>query len=460
MVVSAALAFSAAAQDAVKSSLSAPAAGSLVGDEDHHLTDIAPAEGFLMGYVEATSAQPEIASPWRYSSGARPIWHTLGESGGTEVSAEPRRFAYELHLNIRGVYDDNIDISHSDRISDFYTAIEPSITVGFGDLSGHETNYLRLIYSPSVLIFADHSEANAVEHLIDLKGQHRFGRLTMSLSEVIAILDGTHIRTLDNISTPGSTVNLDVGGRTRQNLFDTRLDASYDLTGKTFLTAGFNANVTDYPNENLISSQVYSGNLFVNYRYSDKLTIGLGGSGGYDSVDDPNPDQTFEQGNVRLSYELTGKLTFNGSGGVEFRQFENNTRGTFVSPVFDLGLNYQPFDSTTFNLSGSRHINNSGALAGQNYTNTTITLRLEQRFFQRLFVGLAAGYENSDYFSTVNGVTANRRDDYFFIEPSVDLNVTRFWTVGAYYLHRENDSSLASVDFYDNQVGLRTTVTF
>ena len=51
-------------------------------------------------------------------------------------------------------------------------------------------------------------------------------------------------------------------------------------------------------------------------------------------------------------------------------------------------------------------------------------------------------------------------DDYYFVEPGMDVSVTRYWTVGAYYLHRENDSNTSSFSFYDNQVGARTSLTF
>src|SRR5205823_5172318 len=112
--------------------------------------------------------------------------------------------------------------------------------------------------------------------------------------------------------------------------------------------------VTEYDSASLISSQIFSGNLFLNYRYSEKIVIGLGGTGGYDVVDNPTPDETFEEANVRGSYQVTGKIAFNFSGGVEFRQFENNSRGEYISPVFELNATYQPFDGTKITLSGSR----------------------------------------------------------------------------------------------------------
>jgi hypothetical protein len=334
------------------------------------------------------------------------------------------------------------------------------LTLGLGDITGHEENYIRLDYAPSLFLFVDHSEDDAVQHLIRLDGQHRFARLTLTLGEEVAILDGTDLRSLSDANSPGSHANLDVSGRTRFQTYNTRIGASYDLTGKTFLSSGVDSLVTEYDSATLFSSQMFSGNLFVNYRYSEKIVIGLGGTGGYDFVDNPNPDQTFEQANVRASYQATGKIAFNFSGGVEFRQFEKNSRGQYISPVFELSATYLPFDGTSMTLSGSRRTFNSGVLAGQDFAGTTITAGLRQRLAQRFYFAVSAGYQNSDYFSTVSGVMANRRDNYYFIEPALDFPITRFWTVGGYYLHRQNDSSFQSFKFDDNQVGVRTVLTF
>jgi hypothetical protein len=57
-------------------------------------------------------------------------------------------------------------------------------------------------------------------------------------------------------------------------------------------------------------------------------------------------------------------------------------------------------------------------------------------------------------------VSATRNDNFYYIDPSVDFNVTRFWTFGAYYVHRQDSSSFSLSSFTDNQVGLRTKLTF
>src|SRR5438105_1356634 len=264
-----------------------------------------------------------------------------------EVSAEPRRFQYGFKVTVRGVYDDNINISQTNRVSDYYLTIEPVLTLGLGDIAGREDNYIRLDYAPSLFLFLDHSENDAVQHLIRVEGQHRFSRLTVTLAEEIAILDGTDLRSIADATAPGSHANLDVSGRTKFETYNTRLSAIY-----------------------------------------------------------------------------------------------------------------QPFDSSTVTLTGSRRTFNSGILAGQDFAATTIAAGLRQRLLHRFYFGVSGGYQNSDYFSTVQGVAANRQDNYYFVEPSLDFSITRFWTIGGYYLHRQNDSSFRAFSFDDNQVGFRTGLTF
>ncbi|MEY2565410.1 MAG: hypothetical protein QOH88_3603 [Verrucomicrobiota bacterium] len=375
------------------------------------------------------------------------------------ISATPHRFQYALRLTIRGVYDDNIFLSESNPVSDYYVAIEPGLTLGFGDIVGRQENYIRFDYAPSIFIFADHSDSNGVQHLFRLEGQHRFSKLTLNFSQDIQLLEGSNLTTTTSTTTGTPALNLDAGGNANVNVFTTIANFSYDLSGKTFVSGGMQYNAWDYEN-NLISSSSISGNLFINYNYSPKLVVGVGGTFGYNWVDEPSPNQTFEQINARATYQVTGKISLNASLGVEFRQIENNPDSDHVSPVYELGMTYQPFDGTSLSLRGSRRTMNSAVFAEQDYASTSIVFGARQRLLQRVFLGLTVGYENSDYFSTLDGVGATRTDDYFFVQPAVDVTVTRWFTVGAYYLHRENDSGVGGFGFSDNQVGVRGSITF
>ncbi len=375
---------------------------------------------------------------------------------GRAVSPNVRRLHYELKLDLRTAYDDNILLSARRKIGDFNTRIDPSIALSLGDQSG-EANRLHFQYNPDIVLFFDHSEFDTLQHVIHLDGQSNLGRLKLGLSEDAQFLNGTDVNQATNTGTFVNAVNLDVRGQPDVNTFDTQLTAAYDLTGKTSLSGAFQWSISDY--SQFISSERISGSLYFNYIYGPKLTIGAGGLVGSELVDGPTTDQTFEQINVRASYELTGKLMATGSFGIEIRQFDTG-RGDYVSPVFELGIDYTPFDGTIFNLSGSRRTTNSASLAGQDFTSTQLTASVRQRLFQRFFVSLTGGYQNQTYFGTTGATSSARDDNYYFIQPAIDVKITRYWYGGGFYLHRQNESSASSFSFNENQVGVRATFTF
>ena len=370
-------------------------------------------------------------------------------------SGEPRRFHYGLQMTVRGVWDDNIFISNTNRVSDYYFAIEPQLTLGIGDIMGRSRSYLRLDYMPSAILFVNHSDEDAFNQLIHLEGGYDFGRLRLSLFQDVALLQSANLNSI--IDTTGLWANLDASAPTRLNIFNTRVRADYDLTGKLFLQGEFDSYTYFYPNN--ISDYTVSGGLYLYYNWLPKLSVGVGGTFGYNWVDDPTTNQTFEQVNARMNYQATSKLALYASAGVEFRQFDGN-RSTYTTPVFEVGLEHHPFEGTTFTLAAGRRMYNSGFLANQNFANTYVVGRFQQRLFRRVYLGLGAGYENSNYYATTNNVSAPRDDDYWFVEPSLDVLITRWLSAGVYYLHREDSSNIDFFSFDDNQVGVRATVRF
>src|SRR5881396_3002063 len=375
--------------------------------------------------------------------------------GETISSSEPRRFHYELRLTVRGVWDDNIFISHTNKVSDYYFAIEPQITIGVGDIEGRNRGYLRLDYMPSAILFVDHSDEDAFNQLIHLEGGYSWTKLTLRFTEDIALLESANLNSI--YDTTGLWANTDASAPTRVNIFYTSATANYALTPKISLQGEFNSPSYAYPGH--ISNYTISGGLYLYYNWLPKVSVGIGGTFGYNWVDAPSTDQTFEQVNVRFNYEVTAKVGLYASGGVEFRQFEGN-RSTYDTPVFEVGATYHPFADTNLSLAAGRRIYNSGFLANQDFADTYFTARLQQRLFRRLYFGLGAGYENSDYFAADRDVSATRNDDYWFIEPSVDVLITRWLSAGVYYLHREDSSNQQFFDWEDNQVGVRATVRF
>ena len=390
-----------------------------------------------------------------------PVWEMAtaeATTSETAIMSSPRRFQYAFQLTVRGIYEDNINLNDLDPISDFYFSIDPVIVLAFGDAATRKENFIRFDYRPRLFFFVEHSNNNAFEQVARLEGQYTLRRLKIHASQEIQLLDGAEVDIRGITGEVGNRVNLDVAGRTQLNLYPTQVVATYDWSSKTFLTGGVNFVRSDYPD--LISSDVFSGNLGINYRYSTKLDVGLRGTVGVERVEAPNPDQTFQQANVQFSYNPSGKFSVMGSGGVEFRQFDVDGDNNRTSPVFAIGASYQPFDGTTMTLNASRSTYSSAVLAAQDYTNTSVRLTVRQRLLRRFTLGLNTGFENAEYFSTIGGVEATRDDNYFFVQPGIDAKITRFWSVGAFYLHRRNNSTVNEFGFTANQYGIQSTLTF
>src|SRR5215813_3392616 len=213
-------------------------------------TPVEPLPSSSEPLLSSEQAFPSSSDPWSSSTNyttaqtsVMPAPAAGGPYGGFSTkdvaagegppSGEPRRFHYGFLFTVRGVWDDNIFISHTDRKSDYYFAIEPQLTIGFGDMQGRSRSYLRLDYMPSAILFVNHSDEDAFNQLIHLEGGYNTGRLRLSLFQDVALLESANLNSF--IDTTGLWANTDANAPTRLNIFNTRLAAEYDLTGKLFL---------------------------------------------------------------------------------------------------------------------------------------------------------------------------------------------------------------------------------
>jgi hypothetical protein len=377
---------------------------------------------------------------------------------GAPVSENVRRFHYELTIQVAEIYDNNLSLAPNNRIHDYYTRLGAVLTLGFGDTIMREENFLEMFYEPDLLIFADHSNFNTVQHVAYFAAQYRFSRLTLGAAENIQLAETGDSQLPGFAGTVVNGVNIDTGGRRRINTYTTHVSATYDLTGKTFLSSAGDYTRIDYSGS-LTDSQRFSGNLLLNYQYSPKLVFGAGGTFGRDLLNQANSNQTFEQANLRASYAPTEKFNTSLSVGVEFRQFDTGSSAS-VSPVFDLSASYMPFDGSSISIEASRGTQTSAVLMGQDYASTQVQVTAKQRLLQRVVVSLIAGYQNLDYFDASTQTTASRGDNYYFVEPSIDIRITNFWYAGAFFVYRENTSNLSSFSFDDTQVGIRSALKF
>jgi hypothetical protein len=365
-------------------------------------------------------------------------------------------FEYALHLSIRGAYDDNIALTHMNRLDDWFVLIQPSLMLGIGEVAKQET-FLMVNYLPNVYRYDEHGEFDSDQHFIRVLGGYKTSNLTLRLSQDVAILNNIVLAAAtEERSGLGTT-----SGRTDLDIYNTNLSANYNMTPRDFIFAELRMNWTKYA-QPLISSELYIADLYLNHGFSQSLVLGFGVEGGYNAVDFPTPDQKMVRANAHINYTPGKQFTLDIIAGEEFRNFENIARGSYSTPVFALSATYLPCDSTRIALSASRQIYNSAAATAQDYVDTSVSGMIRERVCKQLYLTLLGGYEHVEYFNAIDlpMPLPTLRADYFYVQPSADILLTRYWSFGGYYLRRQNSGSISIVDFYSNEVGIRTTIKF
>ncbi len=356
----------------------------------------------------ATDALPTNGAP-----GTTPATALTGGATATGTTDAARRFQYAFRFSTGFTYDDNIFLATAAGANnpnlrgrsraDVLFFIQPSVSLGYGDFLTRVTNYVEFDYTADALLYTNNTDQDTVQHFISLQGAYHFAQITLSLSQGVQILNSTDLGSAGGSGSqlggaptnPGqnsSQVNLDASQRTGLNVYTTRGSLNYAISEKTSFDLGGYFSAYDY--ESLISSETISGDLYFNYSPTGKITLGLGATAGYVIQSDPAPNEFYEQINLRLTYAATSKLNFAGTVGVEFRE-SNGASGVSVTPVFDLTINYVPFDSTSLSFAASRRVSTSAVLTGQNFDTTGFTISASQRFFQRAYARLSFGYTNS-----------------------------------------------------------------
>jgi hypothetical protein len=377
-----------------------------------------------------------------------------------DESGEQTRFPVRPSLMVRGVFDDNIFISPN-KTADFVWTIAPGLVYQTGDPTLESNNYFEIGFVPSIILYTDNSDQDAVDFDAWAKYDHRFNQLTLGISQRFLQISGSDVQ---------------VGNLVDRDIYTTQVTGNYDFSDKLNMDGALTQTISDYTSYNDINE--WTAEAYAYYKFLPKTALGLGPKLGFvDVVPGPNispakaatplpaPNQTYQQLVAKLVWDPTAKLRFKAYVGGEVREFQDNAASTRLSPVFGLAGTWDATDSTTVTIGGSRENNASPSQVSTNYAATMIYGKVRQRFLQKFYLGLSGGYENDDYSASgsTTAVAANlvdRQDNYYYVKPQFDCDITQWWGVTVFYQFRENDSNVASVAFNNNQVGIQTYLRY
>ena len=320
------------------------------------------------------------------------------------------------------------------------STVAPAFKLRLG--SGESDLTLTASYTPSATFHLNHSSENSFDQAGRLDALYRFSRLTIGLH-------------LSARSTHGSS--LDVGARVARRSYYAGVTSSYSLSDKTELELNADYSVNDY--DGRLGAWEVRVQPFINRRIGSKLQVGIGGAFGILQVD-LGSMQTYEQWLFRAIYSPTPKLTVNASAGGEFRQTDGG-KDAISDPIFSVGASWRPREKLTFTLDARRRTFGSAVLAGQNYEATGVVAGVSATLTPEFSVGLSLGYEHAEYMSILPGAIATRRDDYFYIRPSLDWRLSPHFSIGIFYEYSSNSSTGGDGRPFDrNRAGVMMSFAF
>src|SRR4051812_22274749 len=114
-------------------------------EEDDSDPDIEPADlPGSPGDQERSAARATLDAPLPRNAISPDVRDAAASAGSQELTGTPRRFRYRVSVEVRGVSDDNITLSHHDPKHDVYGQLEAELTLGFGDVLQADENYILL----------------------------------------------------------------------------------------------------------------------------------------------------------------------------------------------------------------------------------------------------------------------------------------------------------------------------
>ncbi|MBK1828216.1 outer membrane beta-barrel protein [Haloferula rosea] len=347
---------------------------------------------------------------------------------------------WDLGLALRVAYDDNIFLSANRPQSDLVLQITPRIAYAFGRPDDPGC-YVRLVYRPSGVLFAENSDESRIDQDFELQAGVVGRRHELGVSTVVRRLGDA---TPDTGTTTERTEYLGEVRYVWRPREKVKLEVAAGLSGE------------DYDESRFSDSDRTYGELAVRYAYSPKTEIGAAWRFGRDKVD-PGGTQDVNRATARLIWRPRQKWSVDIEAGVEHRNYET---GSDLYPVLDARVDWQLREATGVYLTAYRREESSASFPGQNIEVSGVGIGVAQRFGSRWTGQLELGFESNRYKRVTGFTPARRKDNIFYLRPSLEYQLTDQFRASVFYRYEKNDSSGPTFGYKQNQIGVDMTYDF
>jgi hypothetical protein len=402
--------------------------------------------------------------------------HFVPDTSGTDAAADDDKLAPRVELggpgtpkwkvityiSQRTTIDDNIYISNSNKQSDVYFTVSPGFAAGWGDFrsvllgkaSAFSDQYVQtrmplndpttgdyafMNYTANATHFLSHDSADAVDQDAEFEAQWAFAKTILGLNAQVQELSGPEI---------------DLGMRTRRTIFTIDATANYTVSDKTSFDFDAGGTVRKYATE--LSSSELHGQAFMNYQWAPKTSFGVGVAAGLRQLETA-PDQYYQQGLLRATYNATERLSVNLNGGIEVDEASGGS--TQLNPVLGLGVTYNIDAQDDLGLNASRSTSSSAVTTGETTETTAVNIEFRHRIYSSFSFAFSLGYQNVEFYDQALS-TLVRTDNYIFLRPSVTYSFAEWSQLELAYEYHRDVSSQRSFDFGENVASLELDLIF
>lgn len=347
----------------------------------------------------------------------------------------------KVEFQVRGgvEYDDNVFITQDDKVDDVAITVSPTLAVNSGDFRRRQASYISAAYTATGVYYVDDTTDEQLDHAGQVSGQWKRKRATVPFQ-------------LQYTRETGSFI--DVAGRDTAEDFGGRIGLDYELSSKFAVGVSGEYAATNY--ELFADSDQYLVDAYLSYQPSRKVIL----SGVYryrDAKTDGSDNQTYNAGIARATLLPNSKWRGVVEGGVAFSQLSKGDRSDFI---YRLALAYQPNTKQRFSVEAGRRPSTSAFTAGSGYIENGIRMTYEQALGSRTRLVLDGGYQMQDYFAAEEGVSIDRRDEFFTFSALLAYDLSTHWQAEVYYTYSDNDSNDPLVGFDNQRIGMGLTWTY
>lgn len=388
----------------------------------------------VIGSTPTAPETPPALQP--FANTEMDVFTPAGEVPGAQP-VQPFRYkflTFRPHADYQFLYGTGILANPGQPEDTFIQQIAPGLRLDIGD-------HWILDYTPVWTIYSNNQFHNAFGQTAALTGGTVYGSWILGL-----------VQTYTDTSQPQT----ETGTQTREQAFDTTVNGTYTMNSKMSLDLAliqsFNAA------ESLQNYREWETIDWLNYHFGDRFNIGVGIGVGYDNPD-ASPNMLFEQYLGRIRWRATDKISFQVHGGVEDRQFLSGGYSALLTPVYGVGIQYQPFEQTQISLNAEQTVEVS-IFDNQITENVGFDANLHQRLFGRLFLDIDGGYQNIQYLTPGNSSSAVRTDDYSFLKTRLSTAVFTRGKVSIFYQFSNDASTTPGFSYTSQQVGFEISFAY